>query len=437
MLAAEQIAVDIIADEVTATNVGPALTSFVGRDRDLAELRGLLGAARLLTITGPAGAGKTRLALELVRRDPPLDERWFCDLSESRGVDGVCAVVARAIGAAIAHGRSTDDNVALVGRALRARGPAIVILDNFEQLRPHAAIVERWAAEAPETRFIVTSRVPLGLDGEHVVPLGPLSSVDEATRLFVERARALRHGYEPSGPERAAIAEIVTRLDMMPLAIELAASRIRVLAARQIAEHLERRFALLRGDGDGRQATLRDAIDWSWQLLSPQEQRALAQSSVFCGGFDLTAAERVLALGDDAPWALDVVQSLVEHSLEQVYEARDGELRYRLYESVRAFAAAKLDDAEVGTRYLAHFARRAAELRRAVEGRGARRALEDLGLEMENLFAVHRRAIDRSNGAAAIACALALAPLLSARGPLTALADLVERTLAVASGDPR
>jgi predicted ATPase len=435
MLALQQIAVDIIADEVT--NVGPALTSFVGRERDLAELRGLLGRAHLLTITGPAGAGKTRLALELVRRDPPIDERWFCDLSEARGVDGVCAVVARAVGVAIAHGKSADDNVALVGRALRARGPAIVILDNFEQLRPHAAMVEQWAAEAPETRFIVTSRVPLGLSGEHIIPLGPLASVDEAVQLFVERARALRLGYDPSGPERAAIAEIVTRLDMLPLAIELAASRIRVLGARQIAEHLERRFALLRGEGGGRQATLRDAIDWSWQLLSPHEQRALAQSSVFFGGFDLTAAEAVLALGDDAPWALDVVQALVEHSLVQVYEARDGELRYRLYESVRAFAAGELDDAGVGARYVAHFAGRAATLRRAVEGRGARRALEDLGLEMGNLFAAHRCAVESGDGRAALECALALAPLLFARGPLTALADIVEQAIAMSDGDPR
>ena len=340
------------------TNLARGLTSFVGRADDLEALdRALQAGSRLITIVGPGGSGKTRLVVEyLSRRRAELSLRrpggvWMAELTETRSVDGICAVVAPTLGIPLAKSKTSREQVELIERALVARGPTVLVLDNFEQVLEHAdATVGCWHRGAAGAMFVVTSRSPLGLDGETVLQIDSLSLPEgdaaadgsDAVQLFIDRARTARHGYEPSPSDLESIAAIVRRLDGMPLAIELAASRMRVLGAAQIERHLSHRFELLRlsgGDVDARQATLRGAIDWSWELLGPAERSALSQCSVFRGGFDLDAAQQVLDLRDhdDAPWILDVVQSLVERSLVRTYEppGMPGELRYRLYESVR------------------------------------------------------------------------------------------------------
>jgi len=427
------------------TNIASGMTSFVGRQTELSRLRTRVEDSTLVTIVGPAGAGKTRLALELVRGAlEPLLARfpggiWFCDLTEARSLDGVCHVVAGALGVPLAKAQSPDHNAELIAQSLAARGATLLVLDNFEQVATIATeTVGRWRARAPSSRFVVASRTALQLPGERVVPLGPLGvdlgDATAAVQLFIERARAVRHGYDPSDEERAVIAEVVRALDGMPFAIELAASRMRVLGIRQIASQLERRFALLRRDGaDGHDASLRDTIAWSWQLLSQAERDALAQCSVLRGSFDLEAAEDVIELGADGPWALDAMQSLVEQSLVQTREHRSGELRFRVYESVRAFASEQLGDAGrelAANRRDVSFANRAARLRRQVDGPDAATALEQLASDVENLFTVHARSVEMGRGDRALQVALALNALFSLRGPLTPMLELLESALA-------
>lgn len=446
------------------TNLVRGLTSFVGRSADLAALDAAIEAgSRLVTVVGPGGSGKTRLVIEyLCRREAELSLRrpggvWMAELTETRSVDGICAVVAPTLGIPLAKSKTSQEQVELIERALVARDPTVVVLDNFEQVLEHAdATVGHWHRRAAGALFVVTSRSPLGLEGETVIPIDSLSlpladgapESSDAVELFIDRARSARHGYTPSSEDLASIAAIVRRLDGMPLAIELAASRMRVLGAAQIEQHLSRRFELLRlhgGDVDARQATLRGAIDWSWELLGAAERSALRQCSVFRGGFDLDAAQRVLDLSDhdDAPWILDVVQSLVERSLVQTYEppGMAGELRYRLYESVRDYAAERLEELGKTTaaqdRHAAHFTGLARQLRSELDGRGAKHAHARLAVETENLVAVHQRAIASSDDDAvlpSLIVAVALEPLLSSRGPLPPLLGLLERALGRAQG---
>ncbi|MEM1034681.1 MAG: tetratricopeptide repeat protein [Myxococcota bacterium] len=437
-------------EENTCTNVASGLTSFVGREGELDRLRTLLDRSALVTIVGPAGAGKTRLALELVRAAlPDLSRRfpggiWLCDLSAARSLDGIAHVVAGALGMPLTKTETAARNMQQIGHALAARGPTLLVLDNFEQVASLAAeTIEPWRALAPDCRFLVASRTALHLAEERLLPLGPLGggeSTGAAVRLFVERARAVRHGYEPSPEERVIITEVVRALDLLPLAIELAASRMRVLGVRQIQSQLERRFSLLRREGGrGHDTSLREAIAWSWALLSEHEREALSQCSVLRGSFDLEAAEDVIELGAEGPWALDAMQRLVEQSLVQTREHRAGELRFRLYESVRAFAAEQLSDEArdlAEQRRDASYAHRAARLRRKSDGPEAAEALEQLALDTENLFAVHRSAVQRGRGDRALEVALGLNALFSLRGPLTPLLELLDTGLAVPCDDP-
>ena len=441
-----------------ASGLPPALSSFVGRARERALLDALVeGGARLVTLLGPAGAGKTRLAVEWARgRRAELVDRpvYFCDLTEARSLDGVCYALAAALGVPIARGSTAEGAPEQLGAALASCGAALVVLDNFEQVVAWAgATVGEWLAQAPEATLLATSRSPLGLPGESLCEVGPLAlpapGVDarlaDAVELFVDRARAARPGFQPTASEAAAIADVVARLDGMPLAIELAAARMRVLSPRQIALHLARRFELCARSAPGapaRHATLRAAIDWSWDLLEPAERAALVQCAVFRGGFDLEAAEAVLSL--DGAWALDAVQALCERSLAQACESptADGTMRYRLYESVREYAAERLaqatERAEVEARHEAHYHALALDAERAAGARGRSRTLALLATEFDNLLAVHRRATTHAAqgdvGAAtrALELAVALEPLALARGPLGLGLETLEQALAVA-----
>jgi len=230
---------------------------------------------------------------------------WFCDLSQARDLDGIVHAVALGLDVPL----SKDDPVTQIGHAVAGRGQCLVILDNYEQVARHAdETLGRWLNRAGNARFLVTSREVLGLSGEEVFALAPLSAADSLL-LFVRRAAAAKPEFQPSREDEAAIAPLVKLLEGLPLAIELAAARVRVMPPRMLLARMTQRFKLLASGGGrvDRQATLRAVFDWSWDLLSLPEKTALAQLSVFEGGFTLESAEAILDLSGcpNAPWPMD------------------------------------------------------------------------------------------------------------------------------------
>jgi len=371
--------------------------AFVGRSDALAELeRRYAAGTRLVSILGIGGSGKTRLATRFgwaALRDFSGGV-WFCDLTSARGVDGVLHAVAQGLDVPLGK----DDPVAQIGFAIAARGHCLVILDNFEQVTRHAEpTLGRWLSRASHARFLVTTREVLGLPGEEILALAPLAS-DDAIELFTQRARVAKPGFEPGVEDAAAISSLVRLLDGLPLAIELAAARIRVMPPRTLLSRMSERFKVLASSGGriDRQATLRAVFDWSWDLLSPPEKAALAQLSVFERGFSLEAVEAVLDLSgfEDAPWALDVLQSLVQKSL--VRNAPHD--RFELLVSVQEYAAEHLRTEQ---RYEGSgaAARRAAEARHGTHFANLddQAATAHAGADLDNLVAACRRAAARGD----------------------------------------
>lgn len=413
------------------TNLPSTESSFVGRDQELERVLSLMQEARLISVTGPAGAGKSRLMME-VGRSVTADYSggvWLCDLTEVGSLDGMCNAVARVLNIPLMGGASGRELADQLGQALDGRGPLLLILDNFEHLADKARrTIERWVELADRSVIVMTTRIPLKVRAEKRFELPPLP-VSQSVELFLNRASAIRDDFEVDIDSSRAVSAIVRKLDGIPLAIELAAARVNVLSPQKILERLDQRFRLLtRGDRSSslRQDTLFGAIDWSWNLLADWEQSALAQCSVFRGGFSLEAVEEVVDLGmfDNAPWSLDVVQALREKSLLHPIDTPDfpDEARFGMYESIREYAAKKLD--ELGaTRNVCD---RHAEYYLGVAHEWAERARHGrarLALEVDNLIAVHNRAIEdrRDPGRSAyqsLASVLATHPLFVARGPL-------------------
>jgi predicted ATPase/DNA-binding SARP family transcriptional activator len=337
-------------------NLPVSLTSFVGRERELEELDGLLGSGRLITVIGVGGAGKTRLALEVAARNLHRfpDGGWLVELGPVRDPGLIASEVAGALGmltGSLSHGPGEIEEwlcQCLLPRHL------LLVLDNCEHLVEAAAgVVRRLLTRCPGVTVLSTSREVLGLPGETTWTLPPLSlpgaevkgpeelAASDAVALFCARARAVQPGFGLSTANAAAVAQICRRLDGIPLALELAAARMRVLGAQQVAERLDHRFLLLTEGGRtavGRHQTLRAAMDWSYQLLPPAEQAALRRLAVFPASFDLEAAEAVVAPPAGDPGlgfpVLDLLFRLVEKSLVLVQDRGD-EARYRLLETVR------------------------------------------------------------------------------------------------------
>jgi predicted ATPase/Tfp pilus assembly protein PilF len=425
----------------------------VGRAVDLAALAGRFSAdERLLTVTGPGGAGKTRLAVELAHRLLAGGARsgaWICDLAGAADPEAIGDAVASALGV---HGSADQDPVTRLGRAIAARGEALLVLDDLDHAVDHAeATVGRWLELAPEAWFLVTSRQRLGIAGEGVHELGPLGLPDrsapaasEAVELFVRCACRLRGSYALTEAEAPFVAEIVRELDGMPLAIELAAARTAVMAPRALLHRLRSRFEILRRSGKRgpeRHATLEAAIDGSWSALTAWERDALAQASVFAGGFSVEAAEAVIDLRahPGAPPVLDVLAALRDRSMLHASPPRPpaGELRLGMYASIRAYAARSLD-AEAAraaeARHAAHFVAAAEALAARGDGREGPEARARILADRENLLAVIERVLGRGPVSArtaepALRALLVLAPALEHDGPLESYVRLLDPVL--------
>ncbi len=364
--------------------------AFVGQAATLRALHARLDdGARLVSVVGLGGVGKTRLALQYARAwmGAYAGGSWFCDLSAARGLDGIVHAVAQALGVAVGAG----DAAQTVGRALAARDDCLVLLDNFEQVVRHAQpTLGLWLDMAPAARFVVTTREALGLPGEQLLAVEPLAASD-AVQLFRLRAAAAAGMGPPAVAEdEPLLRPLVERLDRLPLAIELAAARSRLMPARQMLERLDERFDLLvaRGGRCDRQSTMRAALDWSWELLSDAERMALAQLSVFESGFEIDDAEAVVDAGGGV-WIPDLLQALLEKSLlRRLHEGRLGLLR-----TVQDYAGDRLDEAAtagaaVGLCRAAAEARHARRFAALTEAQATRQR----GVELDNLVAACRRA---------------------------------------------
>ncbi len=340
-------------------NLPRHLTSFVGREREIAEVAGLLGSAALVTLMGAGGAGKTRLAQQVAADlvDAHTDGVWLAELAPLSDASLTAQVIASALGVQEEMRRPLLETL---GDFLKTK-ELLLLLDNCEHLlEACATLADLLLRACPRLRILATSREPLGIAGETVFRVPSLSLPDpeelppgeqlvqyEAVRLFVDRARAVHPGFAVTDRNAPALAQACHRLDGIPLAIELAAARVSALTVEQIAVRLDQRFRLLTGGSRTampRQQTLRAAVDWSYDLLSEQERLLLRRLSVFAGGWALEAAEGV-CLGDgiEEYEVLDLLSVLVNKSLVQA-EGRGGEVRYRLLETVRQYAREKLQE---------------------------------------------------------------------------------------------
>jgi predicted ATPase len=390
------------------------LTSFIGRERELAELTRLLGTTRLLALTGTGGVGKTRLALQLaagsVERFP--EGVWLAELAPLADPAGVATAVAAAVGVREEAGQPLP---ATLVAALRARR-LLLVLDNCEHLLDGcAALVEALLRGCPQVVVLATSREALGIagervwrvpslalpDGEHLSSPEALAQV-EAVRLFVERALAVQPHFALTVQNAPLVAQVCRRLDGIPLALELAAARLRGLSIEHLADRLDQRFRLLTGGSRTalpRQQTLQATVDWSYGLLSAGEQTLFNRLSVFAGGFDLAAAEAVCAAGPIAAEAvLDLLLQLVDRSLVTV-EEREGNIeRYRLLETLRQYGRERLlagGEAEnLSARHTSYYRALAEEAEFALFGPQPATWIDRLEAEWMNIRQALRWALD-------------------------------------------
>ena len=385
-------------------NLPNQLTSFVGRERELAEAGSLLESARLLTLTGPGGTGKTRLSLELAARaaDRFPDGVFFVPLEPISEASLVPATIAQVLGLPDRGGRSP------VGRLIDYLHDrrVLLVLDNVEQVRSAAPVVGELLVGAPGLTVLATSRSTLHVYGEREYPVPPLGvpepreSADpevvaryEAVALFVERAMAARPSFKLTAADAPAVAEICRRLDGLPLAIELAAARVKLLSPGAILSRLENRLALLSGGAEdlpARQQTLRGAIAWSYDLLDEADRTLFVELAVFVGGASLDPIEAVCS-PDQERDVLDGVASLVDKSLLRQGDGIDGAPRFAMLETIRAYAAEQLQaSGRAGAteeRHATWFLGVAERTGGSLMGADKRAALDLLELEHDNLRA--------------------------------------------------
>ncbi|HZU77899.1 MAG TPA: AAA family ATPase, partial [Dehalococcoidia bacterium] len=359
----------------TSTNLPVPLTRLIGRERELAELAELLAGNRLLTLTGAGGTGKTRLAIEVACAALPgfPDGVFFVDLAPLRDPGQVASAVAQALGV-----RETPGGpLAVAVLQWLGQRRVLLLLDNCEHLLPAAAWIEGLLAACPDVTLLVTSRAPLRLPGEQVYAVSPLAlpaaavataaeaAQSPAVALFVARARAADAAFRVSDENLAAIVGLCRRLDGLPLALELAAARVRLLPPAAMLARLERGQPLPAGGARtlaARQATLRATIAWSHDLLAPAEQALFRRLAVFAGGWTLEAAEAVCDAGSGE--TVELLAGLLDQNLVQRATGDEAEPRYTMLETIRAFA---LEQLEASGELRALLSRHAAYFCRVVE----------------------------------------------------------------------
>ncbi|HKE63840.1 MAG TPA: BTAD domain-containing putative transcriptional regulator [Micromonosporaceae bacterium] len=412
-------------DDARPGNLRPALTSFVGRDAEVQRVAAAVRDNRLVTVVGPGGAGKTRLAVEAAYglRADFAGGAWLVELAPVRLGDDVLRAIAESL-----HGherrRLEERTAGPLPRLVELLGTRhlLLILDNCEHLiRECAAVVEELLTRCPGVRILTTSREPLGITSEVLSPLGPLATPTSgaapaevaaaaAVRLFADRAAAVRPGFRLDAGTDAntlgAVAEICRRLDGMPLAIELACARLRTMPVDQIAARLDDRFRLLTGGSRTalpRHQTLAAVVEWSWDLLDPSERDLAMRFAVFAGGASLDTIVELCGADSVGPLA-----GLVDKSF--VVLGDDG--RYRMLETIRAYAAERLADsgsADVARKAHADFFTDLAERADGhLRGRGQQRALRHFRAERDNMTAALQWAVDTGDGVTAIRLASAL-----------------------------
>ena len=445
-------------------NLPTQLTSFVGRETELHEAGELLRTTRLLTLTGPGGTGKTRLSLQLAAdvAERFADGIWFVALEPVRDPALIAATILTTLGLVEAGGRSARDVLVdwLAGREV------LLVLDNFEQVIDGAPIVADLLRSAPRLAVIVTSRAPLRVSGEQEYPvpglptprdvlaLSDLEKMNlaagdrqldaatatqyEAVRLFIARAVGVRPDFRVTNENAPAVAGIAARLHGMPLAIELAAARVKLLAPDAILARLEHQLGMLAAgsrDLPERQQTLRGAIAWSHELLTPGERRLMARLSVFVGGCELDSAEAVCGPASelDGLDVLDGLMSLADQSIVRAEEI-DGATRFRMLDTIREFAAEQLsaagERAAIERRHADTFVDLAERLTPLLSGEEQRRWLGRLERDHDNIRAVLDRATAAADGPTAIRLGFAMwrywqkrGHLAEARRRLQAIAD--------------
>ncbi|NIY64988.1 AfsR/SARP family transcriptional regulator [Streptomyces malaysiensis] len=427
-------------------NLRARLTSFVGREGDLVTLRGDLAGHRLITLLGPGGAGKTRLSQEAAESAASAwpDGVWLAELAPVDDPETVPETVLSAVGGretvilgtaaeglrAAADPTVRDPRARLIEHCAPRR--MLIVLDNCEHLVEAAAhLAESLLAHCPGVTILATSREPLAVPGELVRPVEPLPD-PVALRLLQDRGAAARPGFRTED-DPAACAEICRRLDGLPLAIELAAARLRLLTPRQLADRLDDRFRLLTSGSRTalpRQQTLRAVVDWSWGLLDAAERTVLARLSVFAGGCGLAEAEAVCGGAEGRPGGVEprdvavLLGSLIDKSLVVTAPAAepgaDGEMRYRLLETVAEYAAERLDEsgerAAVERRHLVAYRELARTADPLLRGPAQRHWMVRLETEHENLRTALRRAVAARDEQEALCLVLSLGWFWHLRG---------------------
>ena len=426
------------------------LTSFIGRQNDLAALRGVLADHRLVTLIGPGGSGKTRLAIELAGgMATGGTSAWLVDLSSISDLALVAQIVATAVGATGA-GSPTD---AVIDRMRKTKG--VLVLDNCEQVASAIAeLAERITAACPDVALLVTSREPIRVAGETTwrveplaVPLKDAAAVEisgfEAVRLFEDRARLAAPGFRIDDSNVAAVAEVCRRLDGLPLALELAAARVAALSPAQIVRRLDDRFSFLVGgsrSSAARHQTLKTTLEWSFGLLPPTERRLFERVSVFAGSFSLEAVEAVAGIEPlERGQLVELLGLLIDKSLVAVTAETRGELRYRLLDSMRAFGremlSAEADAAAIVERHARLYSSIAIEAGRRLAGADAVEWLSLVIEEVDNLRAALEWTIEHDIQLALQVCA-SLAGYWDLHGWLYEGRHWLFRCLQADSGEP-
>jgi predicted ATPase/class 3 adenylate cyclase len=402
----------------TPTNLPAERTSFVGREREVARVKELLRGAGLLTLTGAGGSGKTRLAIQAAREllDDYRDGVFLAGLGPITEARLVVAAIADAVGARAEGQRTLLDTLR---DHVRDR-EILLVVDNFEQVMEAAPVLAELLDAAPRLRLLATSRQPLRLRGEQELPVPPLRLPEtadapealersEAVALFVQRAAAVDPSFRLTESNAHAVAELCRRLDGLPLAIELAASRIKMLSPAAMLERLEHRLELLTGgpvDLPARQRTLRETIAWSHDLLDDVEATMFRQLSVFAGGWTLPALEAVEDSRDEPGDPLSVLGSLVDKNLVFRTPTDPDEVRFGMLETIRAFGLEQLESAgDVGStrdRHAAFFLALAEEAEPHLRGLDQKRWLDQLEVEHDNVRAALRWTIDAGDAATAL-----------------------------------